>query len=224
MKRECTPDQQHGRRVRQANDIWRNLVNHHLRGLFLLLPLLLCGVASAAELKIVIPRMAETPTIDGKLAPGEWKGAAEVAGMIDQFDRAVHFFPPVAGISIYHGCNHSPGFRACPRFAGHRCQRVFQAGGRLPGQSQAGNHDVVWQFGSLAPFFPIRCQSRLPQHAPPSDRHAPAATSVRSLHLLSGRNPSPSAGDRCGPAKHLSGADNDPHHGSAVLWRRLASA
>ena len=90
MKRECTPDQQHGRRVRQANDIWRNLVNHHLRGLFLLLPLLLCGVASAAEPKIVIPRMAEAPTIDGKLAPGEWKGAAEVAGMIDQFERTAH--------------------------------------------------------------------------------------------------------------------------------------
>ncbi len=39
---------------------------------------------------LAIPRLPVAPMIDGKFAPDEWKGAAEVTGMIDQLDKVRH--------------------------------------------------------------------------------------------------------------------------------------
>ncbi|MCY3018164.1 MAG: hypothetical protein NTW87_03910, partial [Planctomycetota bacterium] len=39
---------------------------------------------------LAVPRMSTPPTIDGTFALGEWTGAAEVTGMIDQLDKVRH--------------------------------------------------------------------------------------------------------------------------------------
>src|SRR4051812_31978077 len=42
------------------------------------------------SMRMTIPRASQSPTLDGKLAPGEWDDAAAVTGVINQFDGVAH--------------------------------------------------------------------------------------------------------------------------------------
>ena len=111
-------------------------------------------------------------------------------------DRAVHFLPTVAGIAYL------PRMRSLSGLSGVPVARGPALPACVPKHvdaflGKARPVTTTW-FGNLArlrPIFQIRRQSRLPKHASSSDRDSPAATGVRSLHLLPGRNPSPPPND-----------------------------
>ena len=46
--------------------------------------------AAETGMRLTIPRTAHPPTLDGKLAPGEWDDATAVTGIINQFDGVAH--------------------------------------------------------------------------------------------------------------------------------------
>src|SRR5688572_15650583 len=46
--------------------------------------------AAEPSMRLTIPRAAHPPTLDGKIAPGEWDHATAVTGLINQFDGLAH--------------------------------------------------------------------------------------------------------------------------------------
>src|SRR5437868_11394718 len=50
----------------------------------------LTTLAAEPGLKLTMPRTTHPPTLDGKIAPGEWDDAAAVTGVINQFDGLAH--------------------------------------------------------------------------------------------------------------------------------------
>jgi len=64
---------------------------NRLRGTFLLLTAFAhTTFAAEAGMRLTIPHATHPPTLDGKLAPGEWDDAAAVTGIINQFDGVAH--------------------------------------------------------------------------------------------------------------------------------------
>jgi len=60
-------------------------------GLALIFVLTLLSIAGAAEpMRMTVPKETKPPTLDGKLAPGEWDNAAATTGVISQFDGIAH--------------------------------------------------------------------------------------------------------------------------------------
>jgi hypothetical protein len=59
---------------------------------FLCLVVLVHSSAFAADpaMRLTIPHAAHAPTLDGKIAPGEWDDAAAVTGIINQLDVVAH--------------------------------------------------------------------------------------------------------------------------------------
>src|SRR5690349_2692774 len=48
------------------------------------------GFAAEPTMRLSLPHTAHAPTLDGKLAPGEWDDAAAVVGVINQLDNVAH--------------------------------------------------------------------------------------------------------------------------------------
>src|SRR5581483_12075102 len=48
------------------------------------------ALAAEPAMRLTVPRAAHAPTLDGKLAPGEWDDAAAVTGVINQLDNVAH--------------------------------------------------------------------------------------------------------------------------------------